>query len=287
MNQTFGQKIFLTLNMIKFQHSIFAMPFALSMVFLATNGKPDLIKLLLIVLCMITARNAAMSFNRIADWKFDAMNPRTQNREIPNGKISLLFCTVFCLINCVFFIFLSFFFNALTFILSPVALIILLGYSLTKRFTNLTQIFLGLALGISSPATWLALTGEFSLFATLVGVGVLFWVAGFDLIYSTQDYEYDKSHNLKNIVVKLGLSRSLLLSRCFHALSIASFIIAGYLFQVSWIYFTGIGVMALFLIYEQSLVKSTDLSRVNMAFFALNGYVSMIFLATSFFEVYV
>lgn len=286
MNQTFTQKLSLTLSMIKFKHSVFAMPFALAALLFATSGRPAPLDILLIVLCMITARNAAMSFNRLVDWKFDAANPRTQNREIPSGKLSLSFCTGFCLVNCALFIGLSSFFNSLAFALSPVALIILLGYSLTKRFTSLTQIFLGLALGLSPSATWVALTGEITLFPLLLSAGVLFWVAGFDLIYSTQDYEYDKSKGLKNIVVKLGIPGALWLSRTFHLACIGFFVAGGLTFGLSMVYFAGIAIMAGFLVYEQSLVKPHDLSKVNMAFFALNGYVSMIFLATAILEIY-
>lgn len=283
---SFWQKFTTILSMVKFQHSVFAMPYALAMVFFSTNGAPDIPKLLLIVLCMITARNAAMSFNRIVDWEFDKANPRTQNREIPSGKLSLKFCTLFCLVNIIFFILFSSFFNDLSLYLSPVALTLILGYSLTKRFIHITQIFLGIALGISPIAAWIALRGEFHPFPMTVGLAVALWVAGFDLIYSTLDYEYDKSRNLKNIVVKLGIKKALILSSFLHLLSILAFFASSFFFPVTWIYYVGLSVMAGFLVYEHTLVKPSDLSKVNMAFFSLNGYVSMIYLITSLLEVY-
>ena len=286
MATTFFQKLKLTLGMIKFQHSIFALPFALSMVFYATHGHPQPRELLLVVLCMITARNAAMSFNRIVDRHFDAKNPRTQNREIPTGLLSLGFAKGFCLINCVLFIIFSLFFNNLTLILSPFALCVVLGYSLTKRFTHLTQLFLGISLGIAPIAAWIALTGQIALFPCLVGLAVTFWVAGFDLIYSTLDHDYDKAHGLKNIVVRLGVAKALQLSRFLHILSFALFMTAGWVMNFSTVYFVGISLMGLCLGYEHSLVKAHDLSRVNAAFFTLNGFVSMIFLITTLVVVY-
>ncbi len=284
--ENFWQKLKLTLGMIKFQHSIFALPFALAMVFYATAGRPPIKSLVLIVLCMITARNAAMSFNRIVDRRFDAENPRTQNREIPSGKLSLKFSVGFCILNSLLFIILSLFFNSLTFILSPFALIIILGYSLTKRFTHLTQFFLGLSLGIAPLAAWIALTGGLTLFPVCIGMSVLCWVAGFDFIYSTLDYEYDKSKNLKNIVVKLGIANALRLSRLLHLLAIGTFVLAGFIATLPLLYFIGIALMTGLLIYEHTLVKPNDLSRVNAAFFTLNGYVSLIFFFTALAVVY-
>lgn len=285
-NSHFFQKLRLTLGMIKFQHSIFAMPFALSMVLFASQGHPEPSQLILIVLCMVTARNAAMSFNRIVDREIDAKNPRTQNREIPKGVLSLKFARGFCFLNIILFIIFSSFFNNLTLVLSPFAIAIILGYSLTKRFTHVTQLFLGISLGIAPIAAWIAITGQVSLFACLIGLAVTFWVAGFDLIYSTLDHDYDKANGLKNIVVKLGIAKALALSRFLHTLCLALFVLAGIVFQVASLYFVGIAIMGLFLIYEQSLVKATDLSRVNAAFFTLNGFVSMIFLLTTLLVVY-
>lgn len=272
--------------MIKFQHSIFALPFALATLFVATQGQPSLKHFVLIVLCMITARNAAMSFNRIIDRHFDAKNPRTQNREIPSGALSLKFAQIFCVVNALLFILFSSFFNTLTFMLAPLALSLILGYSLTKRVTHFTQFFLGLSLGIAPLATWIAIKGELSVFPALVGLAVSFWVAGFDLIYSTLDYDYDKTQNLKNCVVKWGVAKALRIARFLHLIAIVGFVLAGIVMGSSSIYFLSILIMALLLIYEHSLIKPDRLHNVNMAFFTLNGWVSFIFLVGTLAEIY-
>jgi 4-hydroxybenzoate polyprenyltransferase len=263
--------------MIKFQHSVFALPFALATVLVATHGQPKIMDLIFIILAMITARNAAMSFNRIADHRLDALNPRTANREIPRGKLSLRFTVGFCIINSILFILVTSYFNRLTLILSPITLLIILGYSLAKRFTNYTQVFLGLALGIAPIAADVALTERVSAFSWFLGWAVLFWVAGFDLIYSTLDHDFDKKNGMKNLVVKLGISRALFLSRFFHGLCLVLFFLAGHQANLNWIYYFGLIVILVLLIYEHSLVKANDLSRVNMAFFTLNGYVAMVY----------
>lgn len=284
--KTFLKKILLTLDMIKFQHSLFAMPFALAGLFFATHGQPSFKLFILIVLAMITARNAAMSFNRIADRDIDVLNPRTQKRPLITGELSPKFAIAFCLFNSTLFVVIASFFNQLTFILSPVVLFILLGYSLTKRFTHLTQLFLGLSLGISPIAAWIASTGSLTLFPCLIGLGVFFWVAGFDLIYSCQDLDFDKKNSLKNMTVWLGISRALLVSKLFHFLSVSFFFLTGFLGDLSFIYFTGILFITGFLIYEHSLVKANDLSHINIAFFTMNGYVSLAFLLFSLLDIY-
>lgn len=281
----FWQKLVLTLRMIKIQHSIFALPFALASVFVATQGRPRVYSLILIVLAMVTARNSAMSFNRIVDRHFDKANPRTQNREIPSGKLSLEFSILFCTVNVLLFVLISLLFNNLAFILSPVVLIIILGYSFTKRFTHYTQFFIGLSLGIAPIAAWIALTGTLSIFPVLLGLAVLCWVAGFDIIYTTLDYDFDKNYGLKNMVVQWGIKRSLIISKGLHVLSVVFLILAGILGHLGLIYFAGSLVCGVLLAYEQSLVNPTDLSKVNMAFFTLNGYVSLLFLAFVLFDV--
>lgn len=283
---SFTKKLFLTLDMIKFQHSIFALPFALTSLFFATQGRPSLRQFILIVLCMVTARNAAMSFNRIVDRDIDRANPRTQNRPIPRGELSLRFSIGFCVFNALLFIFITGFFNHLTFLLSPLALAIVLAYSLTKRFTHATQFFLGLALGVSPLATWIAVTGTLTVFPILLGVGVFFWVAGFDLIYSCQDVAFDRQHGLKNLVVRLGINNALLLAKILHALCVVSFILAGRSLGLGASYFAGIIFITMVLIYEHTLVRPNDLSRVNVAFFTLNGYVSLSFFGFSLLQIY-
>lgn len=279
-------KLKLTLSMIKFQHSIFALPFALTSALVATNGKLKITDLIFIILAMVTARNAAMSFNRIVDRRLDALNPRTANREIPSGKLSSAFSVGFCVINSVLFILVTSYFNRLTFILSPIALIIILGYSLTKRFTSYTQFFLGLALGIAPIAAWIAITGTVSWFSLFLGSAVLFWVAGFDLIYSTLDHDFDKKNGAKNLVVKLGIGRALFLSRFFHGLCLMLFFLAGTQAGLGLTYTLGLIVILALLIYEHSLVKAHDLSRVNTAFFTLNGYVAIVYFIFTAIAVY-
>ena len=183
----FFKKLNLTLEMIKFKHSLFALTFALTSLIFSSQGLPNILTFFVIVLCMVTARNAAMSFNRIVDRDIDALNPRTSSRPLASGTLSLNFSKVFCLSNAILFMALSSYFNWLSFLLSPLALFIVLGYSLTKRFTHFTQFFLGLALGISPLAVSIAITGTLSLFSILLGCAVFFWVSGFDLIYSCQD----------------------------------------------------------------------------------------------------
>jgi 4-hydroxybenzoate polyprenyltransferase len=278
-------KIKQTLEMIQFSHSIFALPFALATLFFATNGKPQIKELGLIIICMVLARNVAMAFNRLVDAKLDAKNPRTSNRHLPQKILTKNFVIAFIIINILLFILASSLFNELTFYLSPLALIIICFYSLTKRFTNFTQLFLGIALGISPLATWIAIKGELGLFPTLISLGVFFWVAGFDLIYATQDYDHDKKHQIKSMVAKFGIRKSLSISKLFHFISIVCFYTLGIIFDLSIVYFITISIMGIFLFYEQSLVKPDDLSRLNKAFFTINSFVGIIFLIGSFLEI--
>lgn len=272
---SFWKKFLITLDMIKFQHSIFALPFALVSLFYATNGSPNIGQFTLIVLAMVTARNAAMSFNRIVDLGIDAKNPRTQHRPLVVGTVSLSHGIIFCILNITLFLVIAAQFNTMTLWLSPMALFIVLGYSLTKHFTHYTQFFLGLALGISPLATWIAVRGGLELFPVLIALGVLFWVAGFDLIYACQDYEFDKKHGLKNLVVVLGIRNALFLAKILHGLCLGFLSFAGLIFTAGMWYFAGIGVMGIFLIYEHRLVKAKDLSHVDVAFFTMNGYVGL------------
>lgn len=286
MPRAFVQKLALTLDMIKFPHSVFALPFALASALFAADGAPGIRQFLLIVACMVTARNAAMTFNRIVDRKIDALNPRTKTRPLAAGTLPLGFSVVFCAVNCVLFIASAALFNRLTLFLAPVAIVIVLGYSLTKRFTHYTQFFLGLALGSAPVAAWIALTGTVEPFPLYLGAGVLFWVAGFDLIYSCQDYEFDRAHGVKNLVAKHGIAAGLRIARLCHLLCALLFITAGLKAELGLWYFLGTAVIAGFLSYEHALVKPDDLSRVNAAFFTMNGVVSLSFFAFSLLEIY-
>jgi len=281
------ERIYLTLGMIKFQHSIFALPFALISVFVASNGNPGVFNFLLIVLAMITARNSAMTFNRIVDRHMDKKNPRTRDREIPSGQLSLKFAMIFGVTNIILFVIVSLYFNMLTFLLSPLALLIILGYSLTKRFTHYTQFYLGLALGCSPIAAWIAMTGSLAWFPVILGLAVMFWVAGFDFIYSTLDYNFDQEHKVKNLVVKFGVTRSLTISGVVHIFAVLFFVLAGFINGMHLFYYLGCLLTAVLLVYEHRTVKPQDLSRVNMAFFTLNGYVSLFFFAFVLLDIYV
>lgn len=272
--------------MIKFSHSIFALPFALSSMLLAGNGQVSFKTLLLIVACMVTARSTAMAFNRLVDAPLDAQNPRTANRHIPAGLLSKTFVWIFFGANAIVFIALSSLFNRLCFILSPIALFVLCFYSFTKRFTNLTQIFLGVALGMSPLAAWIAITGQLSLTAALMGLGVLFWVAGFDILYALQDYDFDKKNKVGSLVVKWGPPKALSAARYFHALSVLFFMGMGLWAPLGATYFVTVALIGVFLIWEHTLIKPNDLSRIDAAFFTMNGLVSVFYLAGVFLDQY-
>ncbi len=286
MPQTIPQKFRHTLELVKFSHSIFALPFALASVFFASGGMPSLTILVLIILAMITARNTAMAFNRLVDSPLDAQNPRTSMRHLPQGLLSKKYVASFVVTNALLFLIISSYFNKITFYLSPIALIIICGYSYMKRVTHASQIFLGLTLGIAPIAAWIAVTGHLSLFPLLIGMGVLFWVAGFDILYATQDHEFDKKAGLKSLVVFFGISGALKTARFFHVISIVVFGMAGWTQQYHFSYYIAILLMGTCLAYEHSLVKPDNLSRINVAFFNVNGLVGMLFLAGSLAEVF-
>ena len=273
------------LSLVKFSHTIFAMPFALVGFITATYGQKDqgLQPLLLVkvVLCMVFARSAAMAFNRWLDRDIDARNHRTVIREIPAGVIKADSALLFVLVNCFLFILTTWFINPLCFFLSPVALVVILGYSFTKRFTALCHLVLGLGLSLAPVGAHLAVTGQFSPAPVLLGAAVLTWVAGFDIIYALQDEEFDKAHNLFSIPVALGRNQALRLSEGLHLLSGLFMLSSMYLYNsalaLGWISVTAISVFLLMLIYQHLIIRPGDLSRVNIAFFTTNGIASLIF----------
>lgn len=265
-------------GLVMFSHSIFALPFALASLLLAANGFPQWSFVLLVILAMVFARNTAMAFNRLVDASFDAHNPRTQERHIPSGRLSKKFVAIFIVVNAALFIGVASQFNTLAFQLSPLALFIVCFYSLTKRWTSFTQLFLGVALGISPIAAWIAYRGTVDGMPLFIGMAVMLWVAGFDLIYATQDYAFDKMVKLKSMVVQLGIPNALKLSKLFHFLSFFIFILMGYLYSLSVFYFSAILIMGSFLLWEHRLVNPKDLSRIDRAFFTMNGCVSFVFL---------
>ncbi|MCB9361180.1 MAG: 4-hydroxybenzoate octaprenyltransferase [Flavobacteriales bacterium] len=269
------------LSLIKFSHTIFALPFAIIGFFLATTqieNPIEWIKLIYVVLCMVFARSAAMAFNRYIDRDIDKANERTaQVREIPNGTIKPKSALLFVIVNCVLFIATTYFINPLCFYLSPIALLVVLGYSLTKRFTALCHLVLGVGLSLAPIGAYLAVTGKFDWLPLFFSFAVLFWVSGFDIIYALQDEEFDKQQKLHSIPVLLGTKNALMLSNFLHLLTASFILFAGYYGGLSYIYWIGSGVFISLLIYQHTLVKPNDLSKVNIAFFTTNGIASVAF----------
>lgn len=267
------------LSFIKFSHTIFAMPFALIGFFLATKSNEyEWILLLYVVLCMIFARSAAMAFNRYIDRDIDTNNPRTaQVREIPNGSIKANSALIFVIINSLLFISTTYLINSLCLALSPVALLVIIGYSYTKRFTALCHLVLGLGLALAPIGAYLAVSGEFNIIPLLFSAAVIFWVSGFDIIYSLQDQEFDKEQKLHSIPVMIGTKNALNLSKLLHFFTFSSLIIAGSLGDFSLYYWIGFWIFTTLLIYQHILLKHNDLSKINLAFFTTNGIASVVF----------
>ena len=268
------------LSLVKFSHTIFALPFALIGVFSAatiSEGELSLRLFILILLCMIFARNAAMGFNRYADRKIDAINPRTASREIPAGIITSNNAAIFIILNVAAFIITTFFINLLCFYLSPVAIAIILFYSLSKRFTYLCHVVLGVSLSIAPIGASVAILGEFTLFPFLIGTAVLFWVSGFDILYALQDEEFDKTNKLNSIPSIFGIKKALIFSALLHLCSIMTIFIAGVIFEMNTIYFIGASIFAIIITWEHFVVTVKNISRVNLAFATMNGLASIIF----------
>jgi 4-hydroxybenzoate polyprenyltransferase len=267
------------LSLIKFSHTIFAMPFALIGFFLATKSNEfEWMTLLYVVLCMIFARSAAMAFNRYIDRHIDAANSRTaQIREIPNGSIKANSALLFVIINCLLFIGTTYLINPLCLALSPVALLVILGYSYTKRFTALCHLVLGLGLALAPIGAYLAVSGEFNIIPLLFSAAVIFWVSGFDIIYSLQDQEFDKEQKLHSVPVMLGTKNALNLSKLLHFFTFSSLSIAGSSGDFSLYYWIGFWIFTTLLIYQHILLKHNDLSKINLAFFTTNGIASVVF----------
>ncbi|MEW6618102.1 MAG: UbiA-like polyprenyltransferase [bacterium] len=262
-------------ELIKFQHTIFALPFALMSMLVCENGWSSFWVIFWILMAMVSARSSAMAFNRVVDLRFDALNPRTQNRPLVRGEISVKSIWLFTITTAIIFIISAAMLNNLAFYLSPVALAILYFYSFTKRWTWLTHIFLGLSLAIAPIGVWIAIKSEIVLVPLVLGLAVLFWVAGFDIIYATLDFEFDKTYGLQSMVVRFGIPKALIISRVMHFFMVILLLWFGVLAQLGLSYFMGVFVVSLMLIYEHSLVNPADLSRVNIAFFNVNGLVSV------------
>ena len=263
------------LQLIRFSHTIFALPFALGALLVAARGWPEMRTLLLVVACMVLARTAAMLFNRLIDWSLDQRNPRTANRHRLASRAVAASLLVVCSLG---FIAMATMINRLTALLSPVALVIIFFYSLTKRFTDATHFFLGLALAIAPAGAWIAQTGRLDLPPLILGLGVVCWVAGFDLIYATQDYEFDRREGLRSLVVRFGIVRSLRLAQWLHLAMLGALIAFGLSARLGVAYFCAMPLIAAALFFEHRSAAQLDLTAINRAFFQSNAFVSAIFL---------
>ena len=268
------------LSFVKFSHTIFAMPFAMIGFFLAISRDEysfSWLVFIFIILCMIFARNAAMGFNRFIDRKIDKKNPRTANREIPAGIIKENAALWFVIINSLLFILSTFFINELVFWLSPIALFIILIYSLTKKYTSICHFILGLGLSLAPIGAYLAVSGQFAVLPVIFSFVVLFWVSGFDIIYALQDEEFDKQENLKSIPTFLGKKRAILLSLFLHIISASLIAFIGFYYEFGILFWIGSLIFSILLFYQHFIVKVNDLSRINIAFFTTNGIASVVF----------
>jgi 4-hydroxybenzoate polyprenyltransferase len=268
-------------SFVRFSHTVFALPFALTGALLASREQTvTWMQVLWIVLAMVAARSAAMGFNRLVDARFDALNPRTASREIPRGAMSLRQATVFVVVSSIAFVAVSWQISWLCGVLSPVALAIVFWYSLAKRYTAYTQAFLGLAMAVAPVGGWLAAGGRGGWEPWLLGLAIGLWVGGFDILYACQDLEFDRAHGLRSIPVRYGVPASLTISRLMHAGTIACMAALAWVVPLGPVYFVGVALVAGLLVYEQSLVSATDLSQVKRAF-DLNGYVGILYFAVT------
>ena len=266
-----------TLEMIKWEHSIFALPFALCGAMLAAGGLPTAHHLTWIVVAMVSARSAAMAFNRIADAALDAANPRTQARALPAGTLTSAFVATFVVASCAIFVLAAAQLNHLSLVLSPVALAIVLLYSYTKRFTRWSHLVLGFSLGMAPAAAWIAVRGSLDARILWLTAAVTFWVGGFDVLYACQDYEFDRQSDLHSIPRYVGIRGALMVSRLFHTLMLVLLVALLFAFGLGKLAVAGLVAVALLLTYEHSLVQPTDLSKLNAAFFTMNGVISVVF----------
>ncbi len=262
------------LRLIRFSHTIFALPFALGALIVAANGWPSLRILLLVLVCMVFARTGAMLFNRLVDWSLDQRNPRTASRHLLISKFA---ASLLLVLSSAGFVLAAAAINRLTFVLAPVALLVIFFYSVTKRFTSATHFFLGLALAVAPVGAWIAQTGRIDAAPIILGAGVICWVAGFDLIYATQDYEFDQREGIRSLVVKLGVTRSLHLAQLLHLVAFAALIGFGLAAQLGPLYYWSMPLIAAALVYEHKIEK-LDLAGINRAFFQSNAFVSAVFL---------
>jgi 4-hydroxybenzoate polyprenyltransferase len=268
-------KIKIILEMIKFEHTIFALPFAFTGALLAARGLPAWRTIFWIAVAMVGARSAAMGFNRWADRVFDAENPRTSMRALPKGLVTPAQVILFTAVSSALLVFAAYRLNTLSFFLSPVALAVVFFYSYTKRFTFLSHAFLGLAISLAPIGSWIAVTGKIEPPALVLGAAVLFWLLGFDVLYALQDMDFDRKAGLHSIPQQFGLQWSLWISRAAHAVTMAALFWLYILLSLNWFYLIGVIIALCMIIYEHTLIKENDLSKLNIAFFNMNGYISV------------
>jgi 4-hydroxybenzoate polyprenyltransferase len=273
-------------RMVKFSHTVFALPFALAAVALAANGHGVTVaQITAIVLAMVGARTAAMGFNRIVDRRIDAANPRTAGRELPTGKVSLPAAAILTVASATLFIAAAAWLGPLCLRLAPIVLVLVLGYSFTKRFTWLCHLFLGLAIGSAPAAAWIAVRGRLDAPALWLSVAVATWIAGFDVLYALDDRDFDRRASIHSIPVRFGVPAALAISAVLHAASVAALLVVGHAAGLGWIYLLGVAVVIAMLVWEHAILRPSDLSRLNVAFFNLNGYVSVIYFAATLADV--
>ncbi len=278
-------KLSTILCLIKFSHTIFSLPFAVMSAFIAARGMPEIRKLLLIFGALIMARSCAMSFNRLVDAKYDILNPRTSYRiQLQNniGRVNLWSFTIACTI---LFIVFAGMLNRLSLLISPLALLVIFGYSYTKRFTSISHFVLGLSLALSPIGAWIAITGSITFTPFILALAVLLWTAGFDIIYACQDLEPDKKTELYSIPKKIGIKNSLRLSSMLHVLTAIVLFFFMYIANLGFVYLGGVIFVCIMLIYEHSLIKPHDLSKINLAFFTVNGFISMLLMAVTLVDI--
>ncbi|MFQ5687780.1 MAG: UbiA-like polyprenyltransferase [Candidatus Scalindua sp.] len=280
-------RFFSILKLIKFSHTIFSLPFAVMSAFIAADGVPGIRQLLLILGALVMARSCAMSFNRLVDARYDIHNPRTSYRihlQGLIGKTNLWFFTISCTILFVVF---AGMLNRLCLLISPLALMIIFGYSYTKRFTNLSHLVLGLSLALSPIGAWIGITGKIAIAPFILALAVLLWTAGFDIIYACQDLQHDIKTGLHSIPSKMGLQNSLKLSSVLHFIMVIVLFIFMYFAKLNFVYFGGVCFVGIMLIYEHSLIKPHDLSKISLAFFTVNGIISMILMAVTLVDIFI
>ncbi len=267
------------LDTIKFEHTVFALPFALVSMFLAADGTPSVRVFIWVVVAMVGARSSAMMMNRIADRHLDAANPRTAERQLATGRVSLTTAWTFTLVAAALLVVAAWQLNRLAFALSPVALFVIWAYSWTKRFTWAAHVWLGASLALAPLGAWIAVRGRLDGLPVLLGCGVLFWVAGFDTIYACQDAQFDRRHGLHSLPARFGVRNALVVSRLFHLAMLVVFAVVGVVFDFGWLYASGIALLALLVIAQHRMVDGNDLRHIDIAFFNVNSIVGVLFLA--------